>query len=281
MSSSTTAARRQADRAYANRRNKLIAYGQWHPYTDAEPARTHVRTLMAYRIGTYRIAELADVPRSVICRLLYGEPHNNRPPLQRIRPDVERKLLAVQAVPANLAPTRTINATGTRRRLQALVAIGWSLRTIADRLGMSHVNVAKIARAGITAVYPATADAVTALCEELWKQQPPTTTTAERISVAKALKHAAAHGWVVLACWDDDTIDDPDATPSFGEARGRGRPPAGDDLYKRCPDCGQTKPLAEYAINRGRPGGRHGLCTYCQQDRRGSALRAKDGSAAA
>lgn len=207
---------REAVRQYSNDRYRLQAYGRWQPYVDAEPARQHVKTLMAYGIGWMRVAELSGVARGSVSRLMYGASNPTRPPSRRIRPETERKLLAVKPTPGNLGTTAGVDSTGTRRRVQALVTIGWSLRQLAAHLGMDHGAVADIARAACPTVYAATAQAVTALYDELWDQPPPRTSKGERTTITKARKHAASRGWAPPAAWDDDEIDDPAALPDRG-----------------------------------------------------------------
>ena len=50
---------RDAASAAARHRYRMIAYGQWQPFTDATPAREHVRSLQAQGLGWQRIAELS------------------------------------------------------------------------------------------------------------------------------------------------------------------------------------------------------------------------------
>ena len=53
---------RAANRAAENQRTRLIAYGQWQPYVDADQARAHVRRLAVQGIGWKRTAALAGSP---------------------------------------------------------------------------------------------------------------------------------------------------------------------------------------------------------------------------
>jgi transcriptional regulator with XRE-family HTH domain len=209
-------------RVYSNQRNRLKAYGQWQPYVDAEPARQHVKALMAYGIGWMRIADLAGVPRGSVSRLLYGATNPPRPPSHRIRPETEQKLLAVTATPENRGATTGVDATGTRRRLQALVAVGWSIRRMAVRLGMEHATLSTVANGSRTTVYASTAQAVAALYDDLWNQQPPQATKNERVSVVKAKRQAQRLRWAPPGAWDDDEIDNPDARPNLGTKSKRG-----------------------------------------------------------
>src|SRR5260370_42229854 len=83
---------------------------------------------MGYGIGAARIATLAGVPRSAVLHLLYGDPARGEPPGRRIRIGTARRLLAVCPLPENLAATAAVDAAGSRRRLHALGAAGWSRR---------------------------------------------------------------------------------------------------------------------------------------------------------
>ena len=56
-------------------------------------------------------------------------PRTNRPATDpAIRPETAQRLLAIAVTDANRASRSHVDATGTRRRLQALVAIGWTHR---------------------------------------------------------------------------------------------------------------------------------------------------------
>jgi transcriptional regulator with XRE-family HTH domain len=203
---------RQADRDYARTRYRLKAYGRWRPFTDATPVREHVRRLMAQGVGAARVAALAGVPHSSVGRLLYGRPAHCEPPSRRIRTPTATRLLAVRYSQAALAPGAVMDAAGTLRRLQALVAIGWSGPALAGRLGIESAHLSRILR-GRPAVSAGTARRARALYDKLWDQPPPQHTRGERISAARARAHAARQGWPPPLAWDDDDIDDPGASP--------------------------------------------------------------------
>ncbi len=203
---------RAAERDYARRITRLKAYGRWQPFTDAARVRAHVRHLMAYGIGAARIAALAGVPRSAVIHLLYGDPARGEPPGRRIRSATARRLLAVRPAPENLAATAAVEAAGTRRRLQALVAVGWSGRVLATLLPMEPAHLNRILR-GRPTVAAATARRVRQLYDKLWDQPPPQATRGQRISAARARAHAARQNWPPPLAWDDDTIGDPAARP--------------------------------------------------------------------
>jgi len=209
---------RYANRAYAARTARLKLYGRWDPYTDAGPVREHIRALSAAGIGWRRAAALAGVPTGVVSKLLYGG-SAGRPPTRRVRHRTAARLLAITPAGAALGARTLTGATGTRRRLQALVARGWSQSALARQLGMVPSNVGTLmTRQQVTV---ATARLVLALYDELWDTPPPEDTRRGRAAASRARNHAAARGWPPPAAWDDDAIDDPAASPAPGWQRRR------------------------------------------------------------
>ncbi len=205
-----------ANRQDAARRSRLRAYGQWQPYVDAGPARAHLAALSRAGVGWKRAAELAGLSSGTISKLLYGGP-GGRPPSRRIRPETAEAILAVSLAPASLGQAALVPADGTRRRLQALVAIGWSQARLADRLGMLPSNFGTaLTRDRVTA---ATARAAERLYDELWDQPPAEVGQHSRISASRARNYARVRGWAPPAAWDDDLMDDPDAAPAAGWQR--------------------------------------------------------------
>jgi hypothetical protein len=220
----------EAKREYSNRRSRLIAYGKWQPWTDAEPVRVHVKNLQAAGIGTPRISRAAGVGQTTLNRLLWGEPHYNRPPTVKMRPEVADRILAVSATTGPLAGVVRIDATGTRRRLQALICLGWNMEQLGARIGVSSTAIHRALRNEM--VTTDRAAAVSDLYDRLWDSTPSTETPYERTAAAKARNMAAAKGWVPPMAWDDDTIDDPAAQPAGASTGpvGARKLPADDDL---------------------------------------------------
>lgn len=106
---------------------------------------------------------------------------------------------------AGRAPNRPIDATGTRRRIQALMVLGWPLRTImADKLGYSPKSYPhRLATA--PRVTPGLAKRVAALYDELSMTPGPSKRTRNR---------ALQAGFLPPLAWDDDRIDDPTYQPT-------------------------------------------------------------------
>jgi len=200
-----------ANRAAASHRDRQILYGRWRPYVDAEPAREHLQVLSAAGIGWKRAAELAGLSGGAVSKLLYGGP-GDRPPSRRIRPETAEAILSVKPSVGQLAPGALTDITGTRRRLQALVATGWSQARLASELGLTRANFGTMMRCD--QVTAGTARAARELYDRLWKQPPPEHDQRTKIAAARARNYAVARGWVPPLAWDDDVIDDPDGRPA-------------------------------------------------------------------
>lgn len=207
----TDQAVREAKARWARRRRRLIGYGQWQPFVDAQPAREHILAVRATGMGLRTIANHTGVSVATLDHLIYGnKPH---PPAVQIRTESARALLAYWPTLDDYDGGSVIDATGTRRRLQALAMTGWpvaalhqhldfvTLSTI-ERLRFKEQVTARVARA-VRDIYT-WASAGTAEDHGI------TGWVAER-----GRKQAARRNWAPPNTWDDDTIDDPQALPDW------------------------------------------------------------------
>lgn len=202
---------RDAATAYEKKRVRQKAYGRTGR-VDAAPAREHLLWLMTQGTSYKHAARLSGVSLTVISTLIYGRPdrRGHKPPYTCSAATAER-ILAVQPDPWQRPDGARVNSTGTHRRVQALVYVGWSQQHLANRIGMNRANFFKLMLAAEVTV--GTAKKIRVLYDELWNVTPPRSTHAERSSYTRSRKHAAAHGWLPPLAWDDDSIDDPDAEP--------------------------------------------------------------------
>lgn len=194
------AAARAARRRAAERRWKNAP-----TWAEAEPIRQHVRTLMGQGPGWERIADVSGVARSTVRALLY--PTGGRTPTKRMRPDLAERLLDVR-LDQLLKPGTYINATGSRRRVQALCALGWTLSDQARGISQAPTNMWQLTRAELVTVR--VAGLVVALYDELSMTRP------EGWLANLTRSRAAGKGWAPPLAWDDDEIDNPAATPDLG-----------------------------------------------------------------
>jgi hypothetical protein len=154
-------------------------------------------------MGWTRITRAAHTSTCTIHRLLAGQDLTRRTVVERI--------LAVKARPA---PGRYVDATGTLRRIQALMAIGHTVGGIAAESGVDHTVITDLLQGRSTTVRGCTADRVAAAYD--WLNSRPNTWI--RQSAAQTSRNRAAReGWAPPIAWDDDTIDDPAAQPDYGQ----------------------------------------------------------------
>lgn len=107
---------------------------------------------------------------------------------------------------------RLVDATGTRRRIQALIAIGYRHTVLATELGVSHDVIRK--RSIAPKVNRDTAAAVAGLYDRLSMTVPVGRTPGERVAISRARNLAARNGWPPPLAWDnpDDHTERPTAT---------------------------------------------------------------------
>jgi transcriptional regulator with XRE-family HTH domain len=195
---------------YENHRSRMNAYGRWETgYTNAEPVRAHIQALRDAGVGSRKVHELSGVSRTTITALMTGRPFRGTGPSSQVYKSTAEKLLAIP-VPLGYegrALGANIDATGTIRRLRALVAIGYAQNDIAKRMGWSATNASKLFIGSQTRVTTATARVVAELFDALSMTPGPSD---------RARNHARKHGWAPPLAWDDDAIDNPAATADLG-----------------------------------------------------------------
>lgn len=201
---------RAARAAAERRRHRLIAYGRYdNGLVDAAPAREHLLQLRAFGMGYATIAKAAGVGTTVTRTLLYGrEDYQNGvqgPRHGEVKKRISRAnaeaILAVKPDIENMAGGALIPARGVHRRLQALVARGWSQSKLAERIGIHPTNFTALMQRGLVKV--STHREVAALFEELWDQLPPHTQWHDAAAFTRTLGFAKARRWLPPMAWDD------------------------------------------------------------------------------
>lgn len=195
-------------------------------FTDAEPVRKWVLWLMDNGIGYRRVAALAGVSKTSVFSLIFGSAKSHRP-IARVSSENARKLLALTLDPepegdrtvVRRAAGANVSSLGTARRIQALVALGWTQAYIARQLGITPANFTPLAH-GRRPVTQGTADKVAALYDRMSMQHPPERNHHERIAASRARNTAKARGWLAPLAWDDEFLDDPDYQPQMPKDTG-------------------------------------------------------------
>lgn len=101
-----------------------------------------------------------------------------------------------------------VDATGTRRRLQALMALGWSLPAIAERLGDRGPNVRRLL--SVERLTRRFADRIATVYDALCMTRPAGHDRTSNAAIARTRIFAARRGWLPPLAWDDiDTDPEP------------------------------------------------------------------------
>lgn len=204
-----------ANSAYEKRRARLHAYGRFNDWTAAAPVRTHIEQLLAAGVGLKRIAAVSGCSHGTLSKLVYGS--RGRPPSRRVHVRTAGRVLAVTA--EQHAPGARVPAMGSTRRVQALIAIGYSASAIAARLGVHRSNFTYVLY-GRRDVTLRTRGVIAALYAELEHTPAVGTDPGTRCSITAARSMATRNGWPVPAAWDD--IDDPAEAPHADAAGAEG-----------------------------------------------------------
>lgn len=190
-------ARARRTRWAKTRRLRLIE-GTWESsLVPAGPSRVKILQLHEQGWSLAALAAMLGESPAQITQLVYEEHHQHRRWVTR---DRQERILGLvpdlQRVPDRLH----VPALGTRRRVQALAVLGWSLREVADRAGVSKQALASsIGRERVTA-------RVARVIAGIYTDLETSPGTSERVR-----RHAAAQGWAPPAAWDN--IDDPAEHP--------------------------------------------------------------------
>jgi hypothetical protein len=199
--------------AYQRRVYRQKGYGTWQPLVDAAPVRQHIDALRDAGHSIPDIQKQARVSAATLARILYDGTNKRA---ERIRPTVAERILAVPLAPAPVKPSTVIDAAGTRRRLQALISMGWTLTALGPRLGFHPRRLTDLLYSD--RVLASTARRIADGYRVVQTLDPVAHGVPEKS--AKASRNLAAReGWHGPLAWDD--IDNPNSKPeTSGTATG-------------------------------------------------------------
>ena len=188
---------RAANAAAQRRRRRRKAAGFETSAIDAAPSTARVRALRELGWTVRDIALASGVGDSTISDLMRGV-------RKRVTPETAA-MLAHRLRRPRKPPRGLVDATGTRRRLQALTAHGWSVADLAPMIGRDRRNLRDLYTQDVCERQ--SRDAVAALYARLWDKPAPAK------SKSRSRARAARYGWVGALAWDN--IDDPTETPKI------------------------------------------------------------------
>ena len=165
MSDRSTPALKAADLRRQRERRALVRAGQWEPFVDAEPVRAHLRSINAAGMPYMAVAErLGLAQNSSLQYLMWGR--GDYGPGRMVRRETAELIMSYWPSLGDYPEAARIDATGTRRRVQALATRGWSRRMIADHIGMDGTYFRKVCNRDRVTVR--VARAIAAVYDEYW-----------------------------------------------------------------------------------------------------------------
>ncbi|MFC9285669.1 hypothetical protein [Streptomyces sp. NPDC057052] len=200
--------------AWARTRDRALRNGTWQPRIDATPAREHLAQLIEAGITQQAIAKTLGVPHQSISDFTHHR-GSRRGLRHTTDPQFAARILAL--TPETINAGRG-DATGTHRRIRALVAAGWPLLHIGAQFGMNQQRPEQILRS--RRVYAATRTQVADGYEKL-RHLKPECHGVPKDKARHARDRAATNRWPDPKYWADrmDVIDDPDFEPLYGVTR--------------------------------------------------------------
>lgn len=209
---------REAARVYESKRVRQRLYGIQADRVDAQPVRDHVQMLRESGLGTRRIAELVGVGRSTITNMIQGRRDRGHAPYARVARETAEKIFSVKPGMESLSPGSHVDATGTHRRIRALVSIGHSATSLGKRIGVTSSNMHSMMFRNKVLVR--TDQVVREMYEELWDKPNIGEEWHGKAAASRARNYASARGWLPPMAWDDDLLDDPNYYPVVPESVG-------------------------------------------------------------
>lgn len=173
-------------------------------HVDPRAAGLHIRKLQRAGMSLGDIAARSGISRSRIGKIAEGAP-------KRIMRTTQDAILGIPLPRVGTTPHRPgfIDATGARRRLQALAALGFTRAEVSRRVGVSARTLGDVRRGDQGRILIAHNQAITRVYEQLWNQRPEDHGTAPN-TASRLRAYAARQGWKRPADLDDDLIDIPD-----------------------------------------------------------------------
>jgi hypothetical protein len=173
---------------------------------DATTTREHI-ALLHETMSWSAMAAATGCGAGTLLRL-YNGTHT------QVRRGNQNKIMSV-VPPTAAVPTVRIDVTGTRRRIRALQAIGYSYTAIAAAANTERMRIRAIADSPQPAVSKNLADRIANAYRLLASHPAPVNRFTQR-----SRNRAAAQGWRDPDYWEDvDRIDDPDFDPNATTSR--------------------------------------------------------------
>ena len=168
---------------------------------DCAPLRVKLDELLE-SMSMSAVAALTGVNRSTLRPIISGK-------TKRTSHDTARRILAAHV--GGDAGKHWVDALRARRKVQALMAIGWTLARISAESGYSYTNIKLLAFGNVDVIRSVTDQQIDTAYRRLCMRLPSPVTRNDRSAVTRAINTAKRLGWAPPLSWDD--IDDPMERP--------------------------------------------------------------------
>lgn len=233
----------EEEKAKRRRRDKLRRMGRPNVVTEQEFARLRRRMETARRVYGMSARAVSEacpdrVDATTIKNVLNGE-------VRTVRRTTYNALMQVRMnYPDGRYAGAPVPAHGVHRRLRALQADGFTGRFLCGLLGVEKSSIPEYF--GSDTVRSSTRRRTQELYDNLLDVSPEDVLPLKEVRRMRTL--GRNRNWPGRACWDADTIDDPDAVPEW---TGRCGTAYGHQIHRRenipmCEPCRQAGPLAGY-----------------------------------
>lgn len=166
------------------------------PKLHPDKAAQRIEELLRAGASIHSIAQAAGLATTTVHRIRSGS-------LDLIDRETHTKIMKAKP---QLGPR--IEVTGTRRRLQAIAALGYSLEEAAEATGLGMPLITTIRTGKAVGTAPERAKAVAEFYEIIKNTPAPNSGTSRR-----AIAFAARFGWAPPAAWEGRDINNPDVGP--------------------------------------------------------------------
>lgn len=168
----------------------------------------HIRAWTQRGWSQRQIADAVGCSDRVIHNILTGS-------VRAIRPDIARRVLDADLNNSSEHGRASVDATGTRRRIQALAVVGWPFKQIAARAGVSEYTPGRVLTR--PRVYVGTANSIADVYDEIATLDPQQHGISA-FAANRTRNYARSQGWADPVFWEDyGGIDDPDAPETATE----------------------------------------------------------------
>jgi hypothetical protein len=169
-----------------------------HGFVDAAPSMKRIAALRAAGYSWTELSKLTGLSEPAMRMAGIWTTQNT------VCLDTHHRVMAVQIPDGIVSGRGAIPAVGTQRRIKALMALGWTQGDLAREMGFSSQKIVSDLLNRRESVVSATAFRVAEVFNRLQMTPGPS----EHLR-----KRAKNWGWHTPLCWDEDTIDIPNAKP--------------------------------------------------------------------